>query len=88
MRKILKVFKAMFLTSIISLQLIACDKVNDANQKYVDISNINMEVTNAPVELNKDIYNTALIKFKTKVQTEINKLWLFSLYVLFLNFIT
>ncbi|WP_338975738.1 MULTISPECIES: hypothetical protein [unclassified Spiroplasma] len=74
MRKILKVFKAMFLTSIISLPLIACDKVNDANQKYVDISNINMEVTNAPVELNKDIYNIALIKFKTKVQTEISKL--------------
>ncbi|WP_342261126.1 hypothetical protein [Spiroplasma endosymbiont of Notiophilus biguttatus] len=73
MRKILKVFKVMFLTSIISLPLIACDKVNDANQKYVDISNINMEVTNAPVELNKDSYNTTLIKFKAKVQTKINE---------------
>lgn len=69
MRKILKVFKAMFLTSIISLPLIACDKVNDANQ----ISNIDMENTNAPVELNKDSYNIALINFKTKVQTKINE---------------
>ena len=74
MKKILKIFKMLFLTIIISLPLIACDKVNEENQKYVDISNINMETINNPVELNKDIYNIVLTKFKAKVQTEISKL--------------
>lgn len=73
MRKILKIFKAFVLTSTVSLSLIACNKPEEKNENYTDISNITMETINAKVSVNNDeIYDTALHQFKINIENRIN----------------
>lgn len=74
MRRILKVFKVLLLTTATSLSLTACDKSHQSSENSIDISGINVNSIDIGVTLNQDVYINALQPFITKIQDKISSL--------------